>query len=430
MLKTQCVSAFAVIKRLFKSEAVRRRIAANHLGIILALFVLDMHVRGYARSGIRHHTLVIEHFGRWLKHQRIPFRRLSTFHIHRFVRQHLPQCHCPRPAPKPQSGCRAALGRFVEFLRREKRIKHFEARPSLQGPVDQLVGAYDRHMEQVCGLSEVTRRVRQVGARRFLRWRFGREQLRLGQLQLMEVRRFVVWRARQLGPTGIRKLASDLRSFLRFLEFTGRLRSGLAEGVPQPVRALPPPPPETLDRKQCRRFLNSFPRSTPFGRRDYAIALCLSELALRSEEVAGLTLDDLDWREMTVRLAQTKQRRQRLLPLPDRVARAVVNYLKQGRPLTRSRALFVHHLAPVGQALTAQWVRKLVRRAFVRCGIEPKGTYILRHTWATWAHRRGAGLKLIADLLGHRSLGSTTRYAHVNLEELRRVALPWPRTKR
>ena len=96
-------------------------------------------------------------------------------------------------------------------------------------------------------------------------------------------------------------------------------------------------------------------------------------------------------------------------------------------PPTDSRALFVHHVPPVGQPLTAQTVRVLVRRAFARCGIPASGSYILRHTWATWAHRRGAGLKLIADLLGHRSLGSTTRYAHVNLEELRQAALPWPK---
>jgi site-specific recombinase XerD len=156
----------------------------------------------------------------------------------------------------------------------------------------------------------------------------------------------------------------------------------------------------------------------------------LAKLALRGQEVVRLTLDDLDWRAMTVRLAQTKQQRQRLLPLTNGVAKAIVSYLKHGRPPTQSCFLFVHHLAPVGQALTAQSVRTLVRRAFARCGINASGTYILRHTWATWAHRRGTGLKLIADLLGHRSLGSTQRYAHVNLGELRQVALPWPKIKR
>jgi site-specific recombinase XerD len=183
-----------------------------------------------------------------------------------------------------------------------------------------------------------------------------------------------------------------------------------------------------LEPKQRQKLLNSFSRSTPMGQRDYAIVLCLSGLALRGQEVVNLTLDDLDWRAMTVRLAQTKQQRQRLLPLSDAVAKGIAIYLKHGRPATEGRALFVHHRAPVGGALSAQYVRIIVRHAFARCGIEATGAYILRHTWATWAHRRGAGLKLIADLLGHRSLASTQRYAHVNLDELRQVALPWPKS--
>jgi integrase/recombinase XerD len=214
------------------------------------------------------------------------------------------------------------------------------------------------------------------------------------------------------------------------LELSGSLDQGLASAVPQPVRAVPPPPATTLDPKERWKFLNSFSKSTPKGQRDHAVALCLSELALRSEEVVGLTLDDLDWRAMTLRLRQTKQRRQRLLPMPDSVARAIMNYLKRGRPPTQSRALFVGHLAPYEGPLTASYVRVIVRHAFIRCGMKPMGTHIFRHSWATWAHRRGSGLKLIADVLGHRSLESTQRYAHVNVEELRQVALPWPKINR
>jgi integrase len=62
------------------------------------------------------------------------------------------------------------------------------------------------------------------------------------------------------------------------------------------------------------------------GRRDYAIALCFAELALRANEVADLTLHDVDWRAPTFRLRQTEQRRKGLLPLPSRVARALVAY--------------------------------------------------------------------------------------------------------
>lgn len=402
--------------------------AVNHLGIILMRFVLDLRERGYTRGGVRHHALVVEHFGRWLQHRHIPLRCLSTIHMREFIRVHLPRCRCPRPAPKAREDCRAALGRFVEFLRSQKQIRESAVKVLPLRPVDRLIAAYDRHMDRVCGLSDGVRRRRRLGARQFVGWRFGRGQPRLRQLQAKEVSKFVFLQARQLGPTGIRALVVNLRSFLRFLEFSGRLRQGIAGAVPTPVAAVPPPPPKTLEPKQRQKFLNSFSRSTPMGRRDYAIVVCLSELALRGQEVVDLTLDDLDWRAMTVRLAQTKQQRQRLLPLSDAVARAIAAYLKHGRPLTESRALFVHHRAPVGDALGAQYVRIVVRRAFARCGIEASGTYILRHTWATWAHRRGAGLKLIADLLGHRSLASTQRYAHVNLEELRQVALPWPKS--
>jgi len=430
MLKNQVVSGFAVIEQVFESPFSRKRIAANHLCIILVPFVKDLLVHGYARATIRLHVEVVEHFGQWLKHRGIPLGRLSTLHIHRFLRYHLPQCRCRKPATKRRQHCQAALRRLVEFLREQKRIREITPKSPPQGAVDQLITAYDQHMSGVCGFADKTRHNRQVCARRFLAWRFGPGRLRWRQLQPKDLSRFVVWRARHLGPSGLRSLVVSLRSFLRFLELSGILCQGLSKAVPQPVRALPPPPPTTLDAKERRKFLNSFSRSTPKGRRDHTVALCLSEMALRSEEVVGLTLDDVDWRALTLCLRQTKQRRQRLLPLPDAVAKALMNYLKRGRPPTHSRALFVGHLAPYDGPLTASYVRAVVRRAFTRCGMEPKGTHILRHSWATWAHRRGSGLKLIADMLGHRSLESTQRYAHVNLEELRQVALPWPRTKR
>jgi integrase len=174
------------------------------------------------------------------------------------------------------------------------------------------------------------------------------------------------------------------------------------------------------------RFLKSFDRKTPRGLRNYAVAVCLSELGLRAAEVAALNIDDLDWRGMTMRLRKTKQQRERLLPMPPEVARAVATYLKEGRPPATTRALFVRHQAPLGEAFKPHHVRSIVRGAFARCDIAYTGTHVLRHTWATRAHRRGINLKLLADVLGHRSLNTTTRYAHVNLEELRQVASPWP----
>ena len=343
MLKNQGVSGFAVLEQVFESAVSLKRIAANHLYIILVPFVEDLLAHGYARATIRLHVEVVEHFGQWLQHRGIPVGRLSTLHVHRFLRYHLPRCRCRRPATKRRRHCQAAMRRLVEFLREQKRIREFTPKTHPQGAVDQLIAAYDQYMSGVCGFADKTRHNRQVCARRFLEWRFGQGRLRWRQLQPKDLSRFVVWRARHLGPSGLRSLVVGLRSFLRFLELSGILCPGLSKAVPQPVRALPPPPPTTLNPKERRKFVNSFSRSTPKGRRDHAVALCLSEMALRSEEVVRLTLDDVDWRALTLRLRQTKQRRQRLLPLPDSVARAVMNYLKRGRPATPSRALFVGH---------------------------------------------------------------------------------------
>lgn len=155
------------------------------------------------------------------------------------------------------------------------------------------------------------------------------------------------------------------------------------------------------------------------------MALCLSLLGLRTHEVAALTLDDVDWHRTELTLRKTKQRRERVLPLPSRLTRALVAYLQHGRPNTDSRALFVRHQAPLGQALQPHHVRGAIRRAFKRCGFKSDQVHSLRHTFATQLHRKGVGLKAIADLLGHASLDTSARYAQVNLNELRQAAMPW-----
>jgi site-specific recombinase XerD len=130
---------------------------------------------------------------------------------------------------------------------------------------------------------------------------------------------------------------------------------------------------------------------------------------------------------LTVRLRQTKQRRERLLPLPSRVARALAAYLQRSRPAVGHRLLFINLRPPLGRPLPTDGVRNVIRRAFGRCGIKATGPHILRQSWATAAHQRGTDLKRIADVLGHRSVDTTAPYAKVHFEQLRQAALPWPR---
>jgi integrase len=158
------------------------------------------------------------------------------------------------------------------------------------------------------------------------------------------------------------------------------------------------------------------------------MALYQVDLGLRVSEVSMLHLEDIGWRNATLRIDGGKSGRTRELPLIDGVGRAIADYLRNGRPVTTCRRIFVRHTVPVGTAIGTGLIRGMIRRAFSRvegCA-HWKGTHVLRHTAATRLHRHGASLKEVADLLGHRSIDTTTIYTKVDLPTLATVALPWP----
>jgi integrase len=163
------------------------------------------------------------------------------------------------------------------------------------------------------------------------------------------------------------------------------------------------------------------------GKRDYAMARCFFDLGLRCCEVAQMTLDAIDWRAGAVRLLKTKSHCEDSLPIPESLGRALVDYLEKARPATESRAVFVFHRAPKGQSVQGTTVRGAIRRAFARAGLPWTGTHIFRHTMATRLLQKGTSLKEIADVLRHRSLDTTKIYTKVDLGQLARVAMPWPR---
>lgn len=223
----------------------------------------------------------------------------------------------------------------------------------------------------------------------------------------------------------MRALATALRRFLRFLHGAGLTDKALAGVVCFPALTARNPLPPTLSESQVRTFLRSFNRKGPIGRRDFAMALCLCRLGLRTQEVANLELDDVDWENRTLRLRETKSRRARALPLPPEVATAIARYVRGGRP--SAQKLFARYRVPGCAEQGVDLVRSAMRRAFTRAGLGRMGAHRLRHTLATRLHCRGVDLKTIADLLGHKDLDTTVHYARVNFQQLRQAALPWPR---
>jgi len=314
---------------------------------------------------------------------------------------------------------------LFDLLERQGILHHRISRNT--SPKERIIARFDRYLVEVCGVAATTRQARRRTALELLVWRFGNRPLRLQAISARDLVRFVTFRARTLRPMSIRVLSDSLRSFLRFLQFEGYCPEGLALAVPTVHAWNRATLPTVIVVEKLHHFLGSFDRSTPIGRRDFAMALCMSELGLRVSEVAQLALEDLDWHDHILKIPQNKQQREHKLPLPNRLARAIAGYLRHGRPISTNRQVFLRHRTPVGRPLRAGGVRWAMRRGYDRVGIQATGTHLLRRTFATRLHQRGANLKKVADFLGHKDLGTASAYARVNLKQLRRLALPWPK---
>lgn len=413
-------------KTRLRHASVPERRQRPDLRIILAGFKAHLRKLGYTSIATAAYCGAAEHFTAW---QIRCHHNLSAMDEHRiglFVTRHLPRCRCrgrtPRYAPKVQS----ALRRLLRFLQDNGWSSPAAARP--QPCWASVLSKYDRYMSEVGGLSEATRCYRMRYARQFLTWRFNEQRARWSDIAPKDVIAFIRLQTKRFSLASVNLIADSLRGFLRYLCSQGLCRSHLVQAVPSVAVWGQTTLPRTLTVDQCRDLLRSFDRKSALGRRDLAVALCQLELGLRAGEVAHLALDDLDWRRGTVRIRGAKGQRERVLPLPDRLGQALAAHLRNGRPETTTRAVFVRHRAPVGASLSVSQVRHAMCRAYRRCGFDPtwKGTHLLRHTFATRLHQRGAALKEIADLLGHRDLNTTTIYTRINLAQLRQVALPWP----
>lgn len=415
-----------MLERFFRQPRVLERLRGGVLGAALDDLAAHLCARGHALTTVQTYVRGAGHLSYWLGVERIPPASLTEETVRDFVQKHLPECRCQVPFGEPVSDLRAAMGHLLLVLRRSGRVA--PARSAEPRPADATVKAFEAHLRGTRGATSKTCGEYSRYVREFLE---SEEVADLGDISGLGPRAvmgFVASRAACCKPGTAKLVATALRSFLRFQQMQGLCGAGLAEAVPTVPRWKLSRIPATLTDDQIRALLTSFDRSTGIGRRDYAMALCLVRLALRAGEVAQLSLDGIDWRSGTVRIATSKVRRASSLPLPVQVGRAIVAYLRRGRPVTRERLIFLRHSLPVGCPIDASVVRAAIRRGFERAGVPvpSKGTHALRHTAATRMIRAGASIKEVADVLRHRCIDTTVIYTKVDLPRLAEVALAFP----
>jgi site-specific recombinase XerD len=278
------------------------------------------------------------------------------------------------------------------------------------------------------GVSDATL-VRDVETARGFLTQLRRERKPISLVTLADVDMFVRELAARVSKRTVADACSSLRAFLRFLKITGRLSADLAGGVIAPRYRTDERPPRNLPWSEVQRILRSISRAAPPGKRDYAMLLLLATYGLGAAEVLAIRLEDLDWRHGVLRVRRPKTNMPIELPLLPAVAKALTAYLRWERPPARSvHSLFLRRNMPY-EPITSSAIRYRIRHYARIAGIADKviGAHAFRHSHASRQIDSGANIKVVSDILGHRSSSSTSVYVRVALRRLRTVALPVPR---
>lgn len=255
----------------------------------------------------------------------------------------------------------------------------------------------------------------------------------------LEMLRAWLWNRQQGGAAAstLSRNVAALKSFGRWLEHRRTVPGSPASRLRAPK--VPNALPRVLSGDQIDRMLDRAAHRAESGDpahiRDRAVLELLYAAALRVSEVCELPLDGLDLGERSVRVIG-KGDKERVVPLGAPAARALADYLERARPRLAARAeleadeeagpaaarresrraLF---LGNRGGPLNSSAVYRLVSRELAgEPGSGPRGPHTLRHTAATHLLDGGADLRVVQEMLGHASLGSTQIYTHVSTERL------------
>jgi len=398
------------------ASRVSRVLMTGPLAPFADAYAAELRGRGYRPLSIVNELRQVGRLSRWLEAEGLSVADLSGGRIEQFLAwqraggRH--RCQWSRPGLACLLGVLRGLG-----------VLAAEEPAAVGSPAELLLASFERYLLAERGLAAGTASGYVRHARRFL------DGLPAGSglagLAAGDVTGAVLREAGSgLSVSAVQYFVSGLRAFLRFCFVEGRLEADLSQAALVVTGRRRSSLAKAISSADAQALLDCCDRRRTLGRRDYAVIIVLLRLGLRRGEVARLTLDDIDWRagELVVR---GKGGRQDRLPLPADVGAAIAFYLRRGRPASDRREVFLRARAPF-EPIAPGTVSSTVRRACRCAGIAEVGSHRLRHTTACQMVAAHVPLTQVGQVLRHRSLQSTAIYARVNLDQLRRLAAPWP----
>ncbi len=389
------------------------------IGPHLVGFAAWLSEQGYHPLTGKKKIWLIVHLSRWLEQNKIDLDRLDDQRIAEFTQSQ-------RDFLARRQQVQHTLCQLIQHLRRSHVIPPQRATPSAT-KADCLLDEYRQFLVRERGVRPLTLINYLPVVRHLLTHFFGSGSISLEKFTVADINKFIIHEKVGKCSKRVQLITSVLRSFLGFLYQYGHIPNPLAAAVPAVATYSKSNIPQFLEQEQVRQILQSCCRSTVCGRRDYAVLLLMARLGLRSGEVVSLCLEDINWTGGDV-LIRGKSSHDERLPLPSDVGRALVEYLRHGRPGCACRRVFIRMKAPHVGFSSSVAIGDILRRALRRAGIQPKrkGTQLLRHSLATRMLRNGASLTQIGQILRHELPQTTEIYAKVDFATLRAIAQPWP----
>ena len=287
-----------------------------------------------------------------------------------------------------------------------------------------------------------TRRLRNLSEKSFNEHRLyitwfledlNKRKIGLHAIALTDVDHFVSTLAaqRKLAVTSSANVCICVRHFLRFLHRTGRIGTDLAPAVIGPtLRQMLKRPPERVSWAVLKSVLGAIDRTQPLGKRDFAIFVTAASYGWGAADVLSLRLDDIDWYRHRLSIVRPKTGVRIEVPLRPQVAHALATYIQTARPAsTGKREVFLRHYAPWAKVPATNSIASNLQRYAKKAGIPfpPRyGMKVFRCAHIAEQLNRGVPPKVVIEVVGHSDTRSISRYAGIDIEQLRRCALPVP----
>lgn len=258
----------------------------------------------------------------------------------------------------------------------------------------------------------------EVIVRSFLHWLKPR-RLRAG-IQQNHINGFIEYTAP--GHAGsIHTLGSAIRLFLTYLDFVGFVDKTtlFVPTVPASHKRIP----ETLRLEDQETLLSSFDIETGDGARAYAMVLLAIRTGLRSCDILALTLQGINWKNLSLSVVQKKTGMPLVVPLALDAAKAIAHYINTYRPPSNSDTVF---LSNKGLQIRDSYpiARGALDKAGVRIGQPKRGFHLFRFTFTANMLSKEVPVDVLSNLLGHANKNSCIPYISYAQESLRCCALP------